>query len=89
MSLRCWKIQGIATKYNEILAEIEKMFVLVFRETEKKGTDNEKEGNDINFYSEVNKNNHATAGVWIAIAQNMKKALDLAGSKRRSHNHGH
>ena len=75
MNFGCWNIQGLRTKDTEVFQEIQKqkMDIVVLTETKKKGHGNERKGEYLHFYSGVDKERRARAGVSILINKNLEK----------------
>ena len=69
-----WNIQGISTKKDQVLDQLERcrMDIVALTETKKKGTGNEQQRNYLHFYSGVEKSKRANAGVSIAIHKKWK-----------------
>lgn len=77
MNFACWNIQGISTKYSEVLRTIDQyqLDIVVLSETKKKGNGNEVNQNYLHFYSGVDKDKRARAGVSIMINKKWQKYI--------------
>lgn len=77
MNLATWNIQGLNTKYNEVLKEViqKDLDVIVLTETKRKGRGQEISGGYIHFWSGVEKSERAKGGVSIMIKKKWKSSI--------------
>ena len=77
MNLATWNIQGLNTKYNEVLIEViqKDLDVIVLTETKRKGRGQEISGGYIHFWSGVEKSERAKGGVSIMIKKKWKSSI--------------
>lgn len=75
MNFGCWNVQGISTKNQEVFKTLAdfNIDIAVLSETKKKGNGNEFRDNYIHFYSGVDKDKRARAGISIALNKKFQK----------------